>query len=194
MIGWALVAQVFIQELGLDFIAPEARHVVPRLCEQLEIADFVACGHSVGGGMAVETAARFQERCRAVVTISAQAFVEQRTLDGIRAAERGFRDPADLMKLSRYHGVKAEWVVDSWIKTWLAPEFAHWSLEAALRAVRCPVLAIHGDRDEYGSSEHPRRIAEGRGIAHILSNTGHVPYREHEGLVVDTIEQFLRES
>jgi pimeloyl-ACP methyl ester carboxylesterase len=46
----------------------------------------VPFGHSVGGAMAVATAARIPDRCAAVITESAQAFVEDRTVAGIRAA------------------------------------------------------------------------------------------------------------
>jgi pimeloyl-ACP methyl ester carboxylesterase len=178
-------------QLGSDFVRAEAQQVVPRLCEQFEVTDFVACGHSVGGGMAVETAAHFQTRCRALVTIAAQAFVEDRTLDGIRIAQRDFQDPANLARLAKYHGDKARWVVDAWIETWLSPEFAHWNLNAALAGVHCPVLAVHGERDEYGTSEHPRRIAAGRGTAHIIPETGHVPHREQEKLLIVVIHGFL---
>ncbi|RDI62431.1 alpha/beta fold hydrolase [Microvirga subterranea] len=176
---------------GFDFVAREAQHVVPRLCEDLAVQDFVACGHSVGGGMAVETAARFPTRCRALVTIAAQAFVEDRTLEGIRVAQRDFQDPANLARVEKYHGDKARWALDAWIGTWLRPDFADWTLDGALAAVRCPVLAIHGERDEYGSRAHPERIAAGRGTAHILSGIGHVPHREQEALLVDVIDRFL---
>jgi pimeloyl-ACP methyl ester carboxylesterase len=179
------------ERLDFDFIAMEARRVIPQVCEQVGVTDFVACGHSVGGGMAAETAARFQTRCQALVTIAAQAFVEDRTLAGIRVAQRDFQDPANLAKLAKYHGDKAKWVVGAWIDTWLAPEFAHWNLNTALTAIRCPVLAVHGDGDEYGSIEHPDRIATGRGTAHILPKTGHVPHRENEKLLIDVIQQFL---
>jgi pimeloyl-ACP methyl ester carboxylesterase len=178
--------------LGFNFIRMEAQHVVPRLCERLGLMDFVACGHSVGGGMAVETAARFPTRCHALVTIAAQAFVEDKTLAGIRTARPEFQDPANLARLAKYHGDKAKWVVDAWIDTWLAPEFAHWNLGTALTAVSCPVLAVHGEWDEYGSSEHPKRIAAGRGTLHILPRTGHVPHREHEKLLIDVIYQLLK--
>lgn len=174
------------------FIRREAERVVPRLCEHMGIGEFVACGHSVGGAMAVETAARLQARCRALVTIAAQAFVEDRTLEGIRVAKRDFQDPAQFAKLTRYHGDKAKWVLDAWTETWLSPEFADWELTPALEQVRCPLLAVHGERDEYGSLEHPRRIAAGRGTAHILPATGHVPHREQEALLVDAVNQFLK--
>ncbi len=177
--------------LGTDFVRDEAHDVVPRLCEELGIAEFVACGHSVGGGMAIETAAHFPARCQALVTVAAQTFIEEKTLAGIRAAQREFQDPANMARVARYHGSKAQWVVDAWIETWLSPAFAPWSLEQPLAAIRCPVLAVHGERDEYGSTEHPRRIAAGRGTAHILPETGHVPHREQETLLIDVIRRFL---
>ena len=177
--------------LAQDFIASEAEHFVPLLCEQLSIREFVACGHSVGGGMAVETGARFGERCRAVITIAAQAFVEDRTLQGIRVAQQEFKSADTFARLAKYHGGKAEWVLHAWIDTWLDPARAGWTLDAALENLRCPVLAIHGDRDEYGSEAHPRHIAAGRGPVHIMPDTGHVPHREHPALVIKTIEDFL---
>ena len=42
--------------LDLDFIADEARHAIPLLCRQLGLSELIACGHSVGGGMAVQRA------------------------------------------------------------------------------------------------------------------------------------------
>lgn len=180
--------------LGRGFIHAEGEEVVPRLCAAAGIARFVACGHSVGGGMAVETAARWPERCERLVTIAAQAFVEDRTLDGLRVAERDFEDPANLARVARYHGDKARWVVDAWIRTWLNPDFAPWTLDEALARLRCPVLAVHGDGDDYGSLEHPRRIAAGRGRAHIFAGIGHVPHRECERELAGVIDGFLRQG
>lgn len=177
--------------LTQDFIASEAEDFVPLLCEQLSIQEFVACGHSVGGGMAVETGARFGERCHAVVTIAAQAFVEEKTLQGIRVAQQEFKSAETFARLAKYHGVKADWVLHAWIDTWLDPVRAGWTLDGALESLLCPVLAIHGDRDEYGSEAHPRRIAAGRGPVHIMPDTGHVPHREHPALVIKAIEDFL---
>jgi len=177
--------------LGLDFVADEAESVVPVLCDQLGIGDFIACGHSVGGCMAIETTARWPGRCRALVTIAAQTFIEDRTLAGIRVAQRDFRDEGNLARLARYHGDRTPWVLDAWIGTWLSPAFADWDLDRPLAGLRCPVLAVHGERDEYGSTRHPQRIAEGRGEALILPGIGHVPHREAEGTLVAAIAGFL---
>jgi len=180
--------------LEFDFIAQEGRTVLPLLASTYGFDEFVACGHSVGGGMAVETSGAFPDMCRATVTIAAQAFVEPRTLDGIRVAQREFSDPANMERLARYHGGKAPWVADAWIGTWLSPAFAHWTLDEALGRLRCPVLAIHGDQDEYGSQAHAHRIADGRGSVRILAGTGHVPHRECEELLSAVIARFLQDG
>ncbi len=176
--------------LGLDFVAAEAA-TVALLQAELGFGRFVACGHSVGGGMAVEAAARFPDDCLGLVTIGAQAFVEDRTLSGIREGKRLFAAADNMAKLMAYHGDKAQWVVDAWTETWLSAGFADWNLDAALMQVRCPVLAIHGELDEYGSDAHPRRIAEGRGRMELLPSIGHLPHRETEGVVVDLMARFL---
>ncbi|MBU4610110.1 alpha/beta hydrolase [Achromobacter sp. GG226] len=179
--------------LALDFVADEAKTYVPALLAHLGIHRFVACGHSVGGGMAVETAALQPDDCLAVVTLGAQAFAEDRTLSGIRVAKDDFAKPENLARLARYHGEKAAWVVNAWTESWLSPAFADWTIDTALAAVRCPVLAIHGENDEYGSTVHPHRIATGRGSAHVLGGVGHVPHREDPARVLALIVPFLAE-
>jgi pimeloyl-ACP methyl ester carboxylesterase len=141
--------------LPLSFIGDEAARVTPLLCDSLRLNTIVPFGHSVGGVMAIATAALLPDRCSAVVTEAAQSFVEERTLDGLRSAGKRFEQPGQLERLARYHGPKARWVLDAWIETWLAPSFAQWRLDDELRQVRCPVLAMHGDRDEFGSTRHP---------------------------------------
>ncbi|HEY5760220.1 MAG TPA: alpha/beta hydrolase, partial [Steroidobacter sp.] len=163
----------------------------------LELDRFALFGHSVGGAMALRIAASAPESCEAVVTESAQCFVEERTLEGIRAAQISFEDPAQLQKLAKRHGERAQWVLDAWIKVWLSPEFADWSLDAQLAQVRCPVLAIHGDRDEYGSEEFPRRIANGvSGPSQmiLLEDCGHVPHRERPEQILQLTASFLNSS
>lgn len=180
--------------LGHDFIAAEARTSVPALCACLGVDRLVPFGHSVGGAMAVATATKFPEACQAVVTEAAQAFVEDLTLAGIREAQARFADPEQRMRLERHHGGKAQWVLDAWIGTWLAPDFADWTLDAMLADLRCPLLAMHGDRDEYGSQAHPERIAARAGgstTTVLFQDVGHVPHRERPELVLDAVERFL---
>ena len=181
--------------LSPNFIADEAILCLPTVRRHFGIERFVALGHSVGGGMAIEAAAREYGSCDGLVTIAAQAFVETRTLDGIRAAKTQFQDPAERARLSKYHGVKSGWVLDAWIGRWLDPGFAGWTLKEVLPRVTCPVLAIHGENDEFGSTLHADLIGElaGRGPASIevLPSCGHVPHREDPERVSALISAFL---
>jgi len=179
--------------LGVNFIQEEAQRFFPLLREQMGFDRFIAFGHSVGGGMATHCAA-MHASCEALITESAQAFVEDRTRAGIMEAQELFREPESRARLQRYHGDKTDWVLDAWIGTWLSPAFADWSLREVLPQVRCPTLVIHGSDDEYGSHLHPELIARsvgGTAQLEILAGTRHVPHREQESLVLRKVSDFL---
>lgn len=180
--------------LATDFIHAEALGAFRQVREALQLDEFIAFGHSVGGGMAVGCAAAWGAQCRGLITESAQAFVEDRTVQGIRTAQQAFAEPGQLERLRRYHGDKAAWVLSAWIDSWLAPDFAGWNLDEDLRQVRCPALVIHGEHDEYGSSRHPQRIAGEIGQAatlRILPDCAHVPHRERTDVVLDEVLRWL---
>ncbi len=183
--------------LGTTFVRDEADHAFAAVLERLGIDAFVAFGHSVGGGMAVGCAAAHPARCRGLVTIAAQAFVEDRTLAGIRDAGRQFDEPGQLDRLARYHGDKAEWVLRAWVDTWLSPAFRDWSLDDDLPRVQCATLAIHGEDDEYGSDVHPKRIAArvaGPSSFLLLARCGHLPHRERTDDVLAAVATLLRDA
>ena len=180
--------------LALDFIASEAEGDFATVLRALGIPRFIVFGHSVGGGMAVNCAAHHGAACVALITESAQAFVEDRTVEGLEDARALFKDPGQVDRLKRYHGDKARWVLDAWIESGLAPAFATWSLRPVLPQVDCPALVIHGIDDEYGSPVHPALIAElsgGLARLELMADTRHVPHREREADVVAMVRAFL---
>ncbi len=182
------------ERASADFIRAEAQSCFPALRSALGITRFALFGHSVGGAMALAIAATHVADCQAVITEATQAFVEPRTLEGIRSARRQFEDPAQFEKLVRWHGDKARWVLEAWTEVWLSAQFRSWTLDPYLPAVTCPVLAIHGDLDEYGSVEFPRRIAgglAGPSRLAILEHCGHVPHRERSAEVLRLAADFL---
>lgn len=178
---------------GLDFIAEEAVRYFPLVKQQLSLTHYVLLGHSVGGAMSLHIAAQDAE-CAAVITMASQAFVEKLTVAGIREAQQAFEQPEQMERLRKYHGEKAEWVLRAWTEVWLSPEFSGWSLEDRLGKIVCPVLAIHGDKDEYGSKAFPEFIAgKTCGVSQklILKNCGHMPHREKPAEVVEAVKIFL---
>ena len=179
--------------LGPGFVAREAETVFPAVHQGLGLGDFIVLGHSVGGGMAAMVAARYGAQCKAVITESAQAFVEDRTLQGIRAAQQDFARPGQLARLEKYHGDKAAWVLSAWVDTWLSPQFRGWSLDTVLPRVRCPVLAFQGANDEFGSARQPERIAAlAAGPVSVQTlPCGHVPHRECTAQVLERVQSFV---
>ncbi len=181
-------------QISINFVQEEAQGGFALLIKQLGLKDFVPLGHSVGGGMAVVVAGTFPAQCRALITVSAQAFVEDRTLEGILEAKESFLQPGQMERLKKYHGDKAEWVFHAWTETWCSSQFAGWSLDQDLPKVQCPILVIHGENDEYGSRRHPERIgalAAGPAIIEVFPDCGHVPYREREDDLIAMIRTFL---
>jgi len=182
------------EQLSCEFVADEADTYFPVIREQLGLERFVLFGHSVGGGMALHCAARFGNACDALITESAQAFVEERTITGIRAAKEQFEQEDQFARLEKYHGDKARWVLNAWTETWLSPEFANWSLETVLPRVKCPLLVMHGMQDEFGSPRHPKMIASRVSCAahmELMPDTHHMPHRERQVRVVEVVASFL---
>ncbi|ACL06886.1 alpha/beta hydrolase fold protein [Desulfatibacillum aliphaticivorans] len=180
---------------SLRFIEEEGEVYFPWVKSGLSIKKYVLFGHSVGGGMACNIAARDKD-CQGVVTAASQAFVEDLTRQGIIKVQKGFEKPGQMERLKKWHGKKALWVLRAWTDTWLSPDFADWSLEDCMKKVFCPVLAIHGDKDEYGSRAFPEFIAgkaAGPSQMPILKDCGHMPHLEKTDEVIGAINEFLKQ-
>ncbi len=178
----------------MRFITDEAQGDFRVVLDHFNITDFTALGHSVGGCMGIGVAAAYPDRCKALITLSAQTFIEPLCMSGIRAAKQDFARPGQVERLAKYHGNKTRWVLDAWTETWLAAEFSDWTLNATLARTICPILAIHGHDDEYGSVAHPQQIqkhASGPVTLALLENEGHFPHRGQEALVIENISGFL---
>jgi len=181
---------------SIEFIEEEATKYFPRIKNHLSPKRYILLGHSVGGGMSINIAACDPD-CMAVVTMAAQAFVEDLTVKGIKDAQKIYDQPGQLERLEKWHGGKAEWVYHAWTDVWLSPEFSDWSLESCIKNISCPVLAIHGDNDEYGSSAFPEFIAGlagGEAKMLLRKDCGHMPHKEKTEEVVGAVKTFLSKN
>lgn len=180
-----------------SFIWDEGAMHLPALLERLEIEEFCLLGYSVGGSMALCAAAAHPARCRAVVTIAAQMFVEDRTLRGIEAAMERFAKPEAMARLEKWHGPRAGWILDAWFEVWRAPDYQDWSMTETLPGVRCPVLAIHGDQDEFGSVAFLELIRDRSGgpvEVVVMEGCGHMPQRERREETLALVKEFLEQA
>ena len=176
-----------------DFVAREGQAGLRPVLDQFHIDRAILVGHSVGGGMAVNAAVQMPERIAGVFTIAAQAFPEDRTLKAIAEAKVQFQDEAQLARLRKYHGDKARWVVDAWTDSWLSPAFASWHVRDVLPQVQCPLFALHGEHDEYGTAVHPQLYADlsgGPSGLFLMPGTYHLPHREKPAEVAEQVRAF----
>ena len=171
----------------------EAREALPALLTELGIERPLLFGHSDGASIALIFAGAFPEVPAGVIAMAPHAFVEEETLVGISAAKAAWTATDLPHKLARHHA-DAPRVFDEWNETWLAPDFRDWSIEEYLPAIRCPVLAIQGEDDEYATMRQIDIIAEQVSDTMLLklSHCGHSPHRDQPALVLWAADTFVR--
>lgn len=171
----------------LDYLQREAWDVLPALLTALEVEKPFLVGHSDGGSIALLYAMRFEPR--AIAVMAPHVFVEDVTLDGVRVTREAWDAGGLRERLARVHD-DPDGAFLGWNDAWLDPGFRHWNIEAELGAIRCPVLAIQGIDDQYGTMEQLDRIARGvRTPCTLLKleQCGHSPQRDQPQAVIDAI-------
>lgn len=179
----------------LDYLDREAEAALPAVLGSLGIERPILVGHSDGATIALLYAAAFPERPLAVVSEAAHVFVEEVSLAGIRAAVEAWREGTLRQGLERHHGDKAESVFRGWAETWLEPAFAEWRMLDRLPAIRCPVLALQGIDDQYGTPAQVEAIAAATGgpcRPLLLPDCAHAPHHEAREATLEAMEAFLR--
>ncbi len=179
-----------------DFMHRQAYELLPALFDALG-ADTEAdppwlFGHSDGGSIALLYAARCPGRVAGLIVLAPHIMVEEVTVRSIEQARTTYLETDLKAKLARYHAdpESAFW---GWNDIWLDPAFRAWSIENELDAIRCPLLAVQGIGDEYGTLGQVRGIARRVPQAEILelSECGHSPHRDRAEAVIQTTVEFI---
>jgi len=194
-----------------DYLHHEAHDVLPGLLAAFGLAAPLLVGHSDGGSIALLYAARealdktgrtadeLDKAPAAIAVMAPHVMVEEVTLDGIRAARSAWDAGGPRGRLQSSLGElhdDATGVFLGWNDTWLAPGFSHWNIEREIERITCPVLAIQGQDDQYGTMEQLDRIARavsGRCRLLKLPGCGHAPHRDQPAVVIDAIAQLYGE-
>ena len=175
-----------------SFMHDEALRSLPELLSSLRIVAPVLVGHSDGASIALIYAG-VGHPARGLVLEAPHVFVEEHGLEGIREAKRAF-ETTDLSEcLAKYHR-DTERTFRGWNDVWLSPAFRDWTIEDCLPGVRCPVLAIQGEHDEYGTMAQLDAIARGvSGPCELvkLPGCGHSPHRDQPEATVAAVTHFV---
>lgn len=166
-----------------------------RFLDKLKISQCILFGHSDGGSIALIAGAKYPERISGMITEGAHVFVEEITLDGIRKAVEAYAHTDLRYKLEKHHGDKVESLFNAWTKTWLNPAFKKWNIEHFLEKIKCPVLVIQGEKDEYGSELQVNSIytkVKGYSEKRMIPSAGHTPHREAVSETLQATALFIR--
>ncbi len=182
-------------ERAVDFMHTEAREVLPAVLDEAGVRQAILVGHSDGGSIALLAAATLDTRIRGVISEAAHVFVEPESLASIEEAVIAYRAGDLREKLARYHGETVDSAFYGWANTWLRPEFEAFHIEGYLRAITCPVLAIQGEDDAYGTPaqlDMIRAAVGGPVDVMLIENCGHAPHVEAQERVLAAMTNFVR--
>jgi pimeloyl-ACP methyl ester carboxylesterase len=174
------------------YMHDEALKTLPELLDRLDVQRPILVGHSDGASIALIHAADSGRALTAVVAMAPHVFVEDVSISSIEAAKVAYETTDLRAKLARYHRDvdSAFW---GWNRIWLHPDFRAWNIEALLPRIACPVLAIQGEDDEYGTMAQVQSIR--RHVRDVdvvaLSDCRHSPQRDQPQATQDAITAFV---
>jgi pimeloyl-ACP methyl ester carboxylesterase len=180
------------QPRTVHYMHDEALIVLPQFLDALEIEKPILFGHSDGGSIALIYAGGSGRSVSGVVALAPHVMVEDVSVNSIAAAKVAYETTNLREKLARHHD-DVDGVFWGWNDIWLSADFRAWNIEEYLPRIGCPVLAIQGEDDEYGTMEQIRRIE--RGVSHVealgVANCRHSPHRDQPERVLDAMARWM---
>ncbi|WP_084462407.1 alpha/beta fold hydrolase [Oceanibaculum pacificum] len=179
---------------GKDYLHMEAERILPQVLDAAGIDRPLPVGHSDGGSIALLYAAAFPDRTAAAITEAAHVFVEDVTVAGVRQAMDIYRDTDLPQRLAKYHGANTDTLYRAWAETWTSPGFRDWNIEDCLPRIRCPLLVIQGQDDEYATLRQVDAICAGAGgpaTPLAIPACAHEPHRQQRAAVLAAMTDFI---
>jgi pimeloyl-ACP methyl ester carboxylesterase len=181
-----------MEKRSAKFMHREGEVVLPELLDKLGIARPILLGHSDGGSISLVFAGKYPERPRALILEAPHVFVEDLSVASITQAKEKYQTTNLPHKLSRHHA-HPDATFWGWNNIWLDPEFRSWNIEEYLLAIRCPILCIQGEEDEYGTVAQVKAIqarVPGTEIL-MLPNCKHSPHRDQSEAALERMAEFV---
>ena len=187
--------------LAPDFMHRQAFELLPALLQALGVNAGVdgasakpwLLGHSDGGSIALLYAARFPDQVAGAVVLAPHILVEDVSVASITEARTTFETTDLRQRLARHHADpdSAFW---GWNGIWLSETFRSWNITDELRRISCPLLAVQGVNDEYGTLEQIRGIARVAPQCQLLewAACGHSPHRDQKDRLIAAVRDFFQ--
>ena len=174
------------------YMHDEAEIVLPEFLDALAIERPILVGHSDGGSIALLHAGSETRAVTGVVAMAPHVLVEDVAVKSITAARDAYQTTRFRQKLARFHA-DVDGAFWGWNDIWLARDFREWNIESCLPRIACPVLALQGEDDEYGTMEQLARVADGaRDVRRLkLADCRHSAHRDQPDALLDAIARFV---
>lgn len=178
----------------VTFMHHEGEVVLPELLHKVGIVRPILLGHSDGGSIALIFAGRYPDRTRALILEAPHVFVEDLSIKSIAAAKVAYETTNLRARLGCYHA-HVDATFWAWNDSWLNPQFRAWNIESYLGSIRCPVLCIQGEEDEYGTRAQVDTVVAKVPGAELLMlpNCGHSPHRDQREATLAKMAEFVHQ-
>jgi pimeloyl-ACP methyl ester carboxylesterase len=180
----------------LDFMHRQAHEVLPALFEALDLdvsrEKPWLFGHSDGGSIALLYAARWPQQLSGAIVMAPHIVVEDLSITSIEKAREAYQSTDLKARLARHHD-DPDSAFRGWNDIWLHPPFRQWTIRGEIGSITCPLLALQGVDDEYGTLEQIRGIARRVPQARLaeIPGCGHSPHRDQPEAVIRVVREWL---
>ena len=174
------------------YMHDEALLALPELLDALKIDKPVLVGHSDGGSIALIHAGGSGREVAGLILMAPHVFVEELSIRSIAQAKVAFETTDLAQKLGKYHRDPAKTFL-GWNDIWLHPDFRAWNIEEYLPGIRCPLLALQGCDDEYGTLAQIEAIAARVPDTEILelADCRHSPHKDQPEATLGAMAGFV---
>ena len=180
-----------------DFMHRQADEVLPAFLRAVGVhvqkQPLWLFGHSDGGSIALLYAMHHPRALAGAIVVAPHILVEEVSIASIAQARNAYLETDLRQRLARHHADpdSAFW---GWNDIWLDPGFRPWRIDEQLGSITCPLLAVQGVDDAYGTLEQIRGIARKVPQCELLElqACGHSPHKDQPDRLIAAVTHFFQ--
>ena len=182
-----------------DFMHRQADEVLPAFLRAVGVhvqkQPLWLFGHSDGGSIALLYATHHPKALAGAIVVAPHILVEEVSIASIAQARNAYLETGLRQRLARHHADpdSAFW---GWNDIWLDPGFRPWRIDEQLGSITCPLLAVQGVDDAYGTLEQIRGIARKVPQCELLElqACGHSPHKDQPDRLIAAVTHFFQRA
>ena len=182
-----------------DFMHRQADEVLPAFLRAVGVhvqkQPLWLFGHSDGGSIALLYATHHPKALAGAIVVAPHILVEEVSIASIAQARNAYLETGLRQRLARHHADpdSAFW---GWNDIWLDPGFRPWRIDDQLGRITCPLMAVQGVDDAYGTLEQIRGIARKVPQCELLElqACGHSPHKDQPDRLIAAVTHFFQRA